>query len=308
MCEPLSSQHQDHRTGVALALLAVLILSPDSLIVRAVETSDAGVLAWRGTLVAGAMLAVTAWRGSLVQRFRAGGRAAFAAGCCWALATVMFVFSVRRTDVASTLAIVGAGPLFAAVFERLALHAHVPLRTWLASLGVVGGLGWIFVAGADRGALAGDLAALAGSLAFAAFLTLLRRGRTIDMTPSLVIGGVVTACVALASGGATVPGARDAALLAALGLVILPVSLALTTTATRHLPAAEVSLLGRLEAVLGPLWVWLVLGDAPPGTVVAAGTVIVGATSAHWIAAMRAGSRGRRSPAEASPEIVDVDR
>jgi len=304
MCEALSRQ-QDHRTGVALALGAVAVLSPDSLIVRTVQMPNEGVLLWRGALVAIVVLVITARGGSLRRRFGSVGVAGMAAGCCWALATILFVYSVRRTAVASTLVIVGAGPVFAAAMERLALHEPIPRRTWYASIGVAVGVAWIFAGSAGGDAFSGDLAALAGSISFAAFLTLLRRGRASDMSPSLVVGGVVTASVALAAGGAAqVPSARDGALLVMLGAVIVPASLVLTTRAARQIRAAEISLLGRLETVLGPLWVWLVLGDPPPAQVVAAGALIVAVTTLHSIAAIRADAHAEGG---ASAQVVDVD-
>jgi drug/metabolite transporter (DMT)-like permease len=149
------------------------------------------------------------------------------------------------------------------------------------------------------------VAALGGSLAFATFLTLLRRGRATDMTPALVVGGAVTCAIAIVGGGAHVPSGRDLALLGLLGLVILPVSLSLTMRAARRIRAAEVALLGRLETILGPLWVWLVLGDAPPPDVIAAGCLIVGVTTAHSIAALRADAR--EVPSRRSAHVVDVD-
>lgn len=300
MWEALSSQH-DARRGILLALAAVAVLSPDSLIVRTVRSGDEVVLLWRGGLVALAMLAVGVLRGDAPRRIRAAGVAGVAAGCCWAAATILFIFSVRRTAVASTLVIVGAGPVFAAAMERVALREPIPRRTWLASVGVAAGVAWIFAGSLGEAAFAGDVAALAGSLSFAAFLTLLRRGREGDMTPALVIGGTLTAVIALACGGATpLPSARDAALLVLLGAVIVPTALLLVTLAARHVRAAEISLLGRLETVLGPLWVWLALGDAPPGQVVAAGAVIVAVTTAHSVATLRAGSAS-------SADVVDVD-
>ena len=94
-----------------------------------------------------------------------------------------------------------------------------------------------------------------------------------------------------------------------LGLLILPVSLLLTMQAARRIRAAEVALLGRLETVLGPLWVWLALGDAPPADVVAAGALIVAVTTAHSITAIRADARAVE-PGEtvvASADVVDVE-
>jgi drug/metabolite transporter (DMT)-like permease len=55
----------------------------------------------------------------------------------------------------------------------------------------------------------------------------------------------------------------------------------------RYIPAAEASLMVLLETVLGPIWVWLVIGEVP--TVVAAigGIVIIGAIAGNSIVALR---------------------
>lgn len=52
----------------------------------------------------------------------------------------------------------------------------------------------------------------------------------------------------------------------------------------RYLPAAEVSMITMLEIVVGPLLVWAVLGEAPPGQSLIGGAVIVLAILAHaWV-------------------------
>ena len=45
--------------------------------------------------------------------------------------------------------------------------------------------------------------------------------------------------------------------------------------APRFLPAPEVSLILRLEALLAPLWVWLVLGEVPSRETLVGGSIIL---------------------------------
>ena len=57
-------------------------------------------------------------------------------------------------------------------------------------------------------------------------------------------------------------------------------SFVLLVTAPRYLPAPDVALVMLLEAVLGPLWVWLVLAEVPAretflGSAVILGTLIL---------------------------------
>jgi drug/metabolite transporter (DMT)-like permease len=44
---------------------------------------------------------------------------------------------------------------------------------------------------------------------------------------------------------------------------------------TRHLPAPDVTLIMMLEMLLGPLWVWLAMGETPGPATVAGGALIL---------------------------------
>ena len=48
-----------------------------------------------------------------------------------------------------------------------------------------------------------------------------------------------------------------------------------------HLSAAEIGLLSLLEIVLGPLWVWLALGERPEGAIVTGGLVVLAAVAVN---------------------------
>ena len=72
-----------------------------------------------------------------------------------------------------------------------------------------------------------------------------------------------------------------------LGLVILPVSSALITLGPRYLPAPEVGLIMLLEALLGPLWVWLVIREVPSIETLIGGATILAALTWMSIATIR---------------------
>ena len=56
---------------------------------------------------------------------------------------------------------------------------------------------------------------------------------------------------------------HDFALLAFFGAGQLGVGLILLVTGARLIPAAQSALLGMLEPILGPAWVWILLGERP---------------------------------------------
>jgi drug/metabolite transporter (DMT)-like permease len=281
---------RDHLRGLVLCAAGVIVISPDALIIRTVHTDAWSTVCWRGiftvvgTLV---MLAVLApgqrpreWRPTRPHLF---------AGALFAAASIAFVSALDRTDAASVLVIIAAGPLIASLLGRVFLHQQAPARTWLTGIAVVAGLSVIFWGSIGRGDADGDLLALAGATCFAGYLTVARAARPADMTPAIAIGGVVAALVGVVAGADLTIGAGDLLLLSILGLTILPVSLALVTRATRHLPAAEVSLVALLETFLAPMWVWLAVGEVPSTEVVWGGGVVVAAITAHSALALRDG-------------------
>ena len=61
----------------------------------------------------------------------------------------------------------------------------------------------------------------------------------------------------------------------------------LLTEGSRHLPAAEIALLGRLSVVLAPIWVWLGVGETPSTLTLTGGAIVVTAVMIHSIVGLR---------------------
>jgi drug/metabolite transporter (DMT)-like permease len=287
----------EHLRGLALCAIGVVVISPDALIVRSVGTDAWTTVTWRGvfTTVGTVALLLVLRRGDARGALRPTGPHLFA-GALFAAASIAFVSALDRTDAASVLVIIAAGPLIASVLGRVFLHQRAEARTWLTGIAVVAGLAVIFGGSIGRGDVDGDLLALAGATCFAGYLTVSRAARPADMTPAIAVGGVGAALVGLVAGADTWIGGGDLLLLALLGIVILPVSLALITRATHHVPAPEVNLVALLETLLGPLWVWLAIGERPSAEVLAGGILVVGAVTIHSVLALRA-DRDQDAPA-----------
>ena len=60
------------------------------------------------------------------------------------------------------------------------------------------------------------------------------------------------------------------------------------TLGPRYLPAPEVSLILLVETILGPIWVWLAIGEVPLETTLFAGVLIVGTLFVHTLMSLKA--------------------
>ncbi|MDW3118955.1 MAG: DMT family transporter [Roseovarius pacificus] len=63
--------------------------------------------------------------------------------------------------------------------------------------------------------------------------------------------------------------------MAVTGMLVLPLSFFLLSLASRYTHASNVSLLMLLETVLGPLWVWLGIGEKPTLAMLVGGGIVV---------------------------------
>jgi len=279
-----------HLKGAAICVAGVVTLSPDGLLVRLIATDAATLLFFRGLLMSLALLGflVLRYRGGVATRFAALGLAGVAAAALFALSTVCFVAAVRATTVANTLFILSAVPLIAAVFSRVFLGEAVAGRTWIASAAVIGGMA---VIGADSlriGAALGELYALMCALGWGGVMVLLRRAMLDEPTPVMALGGAIVALVALGAGPDFVVRPADAVYLGLLGLVVMPVAFGLISYGPRFLPAPEVGLILLLEAILGPLWAWIAVGEVPTPQATLGGAIILGTLALNFLAGWRA--------------------
>ncbi len=278
-----------HLRGLLITAAGVLVLSPDALLVRLIDTPAPTLLFWRGLLigVAFAVLVLMLHGRGAGAAVRAVGRPGIAAGLIFGASTTGFTLSVLTTAAANTLIIVATGPLFAALMSRVFLKEHVTPGTWAAIGLVFVGITLTAAGDAHRVPLAeavriGDGLALLTALLLAANLNLFRRMAAPDRSPALALGGFAAAAAFAPFARPLAVPAPDVPWLGLLGLVVVPGAFALISRGPRYLPAPEVSMLILVETVLGTLWVWAVLGEAPTPAAWAGGALVLGTLTVHF--------------------------
>ena len=293
-----------HAKGIVITAAGVLVITPDTLLIRLIATDPWTLLACRSLLMGLAMTAGLAlyYRSGTLACFRSIGGRGVLLSLLFAVAGILFVLALAYTSVANTLIIMSSAPLFAAFMSWLFLKEPVPPRTWLAVIATMGGVA-IVVGGSvgggnvgggnvgggnvGGGQLLGDLLAIAATAALAGCFTMIRSSREIDMIPAAALSGLIAGLAALPLASPFSLGTSDLGYLLLMGLLILPISFALTTIGPRYLPAPEVSLLMLLETFFGPLWVWLALREQPSAQALIGGAVIVTVLVVHSAVALR---------------------
>jgi len=108
-------------------------------------------------------------------------------------------------------------------------------------------------------------------------LVITRHRREVSMAPATCLSQLIVLVVAAPFAHPGQADARDMALLVALGVCQIGLGLVFLTIGGRLIPAAEVALITLLEIVLGPLWVWIALGERPGTTTLIGGAIVLAA-------------------------------
>jgi drug/metabolite transporter, DME family len=282
--------------SAALVVLAGVLWSTGGVLVKLVEAADSvQIVLYRSLFVIPVVAGFMAARGpgAVLASLLKVGWSGVLGGFLLAGAFITFVTALTVATVANAAFVLGATPLMAALLGRFMLGEPVRPVTWAAMAAAAFGVAVIAAPGLGPGRAAGTLLALASCSCFALFSVLLRRARSQDGTPWLLLGAVFSALVCallllLGRGsGSLVVGGRDLLACAAMGIVQIGCGLVAFTAGSRHLPAADLTLLAQTEVVLAPVWAWLVVGEAPAFWTLVGGTIVLGAVTIQAIAGTR---------------------
>ena len=218
---------------------------------------------------------------------RAAGLPGLISGLMWAIMFTAFIFALSLTTTANALVVMSVSPLLTALLSRIFLSDPVPLRTLIAACVAAAGIAWMF--SSDLSAhYAGMAIAFLIPVAAAINVVVLRAtAAKLDLVPAVMLGGALSCLIALTFALPFSSTPKDLALLAFLGITQLGIPCMLLVLASRALLAPEIALLGLLEVVLGPLWVWLGAGEEPGAATLTGGAVVLAALAGNEIAALR---------------------
>ena len=269
----------EYRLGLLLVTGSAIALSTAGFYSRAVGVDVWTTLFWR---CAFAGLLIFAWgvysNGSrfVTAMWALGGPGLSMAGCS-TVATMGFIAALSLTSVAKVMIIQATAPFVAAFLGRVwlkeRLDAAVLVTSGLAFVGVT-----IMVAGAyGHGSVAGDLLAIVMTAALGLLIALLRRWKHVSMLPAVVVAFLLAIAASAPLAAPFAVSGRDFFWLAMFGLSNAGIGWLLLTLGAPLVPAAETALLGVLEGVLAPLWVWLAFNEVPSTATLVGGALVLAA-------------------------------
>jgi drug/metabolite transporter (DMT)-like permease len=269
--------------GILLAIGATVGWSLSGVFVRYVPTIDPWTFnAWRGASMSCALLLwmLVRYRGDTIGHFR---QATFvpliATAGFFGIGSSLYILAMQQASVAAVSCVAATSPLFAAMLAWVWLGERTRLVVFVAIFVALGGVAIVAFgeSGASISGLYGSLVALLVALCFAGQSVTLRRYHSVEMAPSLIVGGFGIFIVVCLTVGLKPITWSELAVLAVMGTVQLALPLVLYMRGARYVPAVQMVLISLADAFLNPFWVWLVHGEVPDPGVFWGGALILGA-------------------------------
>lgn len=275
--------------GVFYAVAAAGFFSTAGVIVRRIDLPAWDVSFWRSVLLIAAIVPLLIWqRRAMWQDVRNAGPTLLYSALALSGSFVSFILALGLAPVANVLIVFGATPFITALLARAILGEPLHRHTFLAMAAAVVGLGLSVCGSLQAGAVMGMAVAFIVVLCMSVNYVIVRHRRDVGMTPSLVLAGAISAAVALPFAEPSHLTVEQVPWLILLGPGQLAGGLLLYMASLKRIPAGRAALLGLLELVLGPIWVWAIDGEKPGDLTLAGGAIVIGAAAANvWLDSRR---------------------
>jgi DME family drug/metabolite transporter len=207
---------------------------------------------------------------------------------------LFFVVATKLTTAANAIFLQYTAPIYVLILEPLFYKEKFRRADLVAVAACICGMSLFFVGKLRTQDVKGNLAALASGLFFAFYILLLRHphSQRVNRASSVIYGNLLLVIIATfvifytpASLAALEHiSMRDTGSVLYLGVVQIGVAYTLFTLGmARGVRSLDAAIVGYIEPVLNPLWVFLFLGERPSAWALTGGAIIIAAVTSHTI-------------------------
>jgi drug/metabolite transporter (DMT)-like permease len=206
----------------------------------------------------------------------------------YAALLILFVLATKQTTAANAIFLQYTAPVYVLVLEPLFYKEKFRLRD-LITVGVcVVGMSLFFVGKLRPEDVTGNLLALASGLCFGLYFLMMRnaKAREVNRASSVIYGNLLVVLIAAPAGLAVLPRmtSHDVWSVVYLGVVQIGVAYTLFTAAmARGVRSLDAGIIGYVEPVLNPVWVFLVIGERPSKWALVGGAIIIAGVIGHML-------------------------
>src|SRR5437588_2184299 len=284
MTSGISSSHQKKNSSPLMLVLGAAILwSTGGLFIKATHLSAFELSFGRSLLAAITIVFFTRREGFGINRISA------ITSILYAALLILFVLATKLTTAANAIFLQYTAPVYVLILEPIFYKEKFRVRDLATVVACVAGMSLFFVGKLRPEDVSGNLLALASGVCFALFFLLLRhsKAREVNRASSAIYGNLIVVLICapafFTAAGRGISGS-DLARIAYLGIVQIGFAYLLFTLAmARGVRSLDAGIIGYVEPVLNPIWVFLFIGEHPSNWAIVGGTIIIVSVIAHML-------------------------
>ena len=247
----------DRRQAILFLIITAVLWSTSGILIKILNWQPLAVLAGR-SLFSGLVFLVYLRR--IPRRFT---RWQWVAAICSVLTQLLYITSVKLTTAANAIFLQYTAPIYILILGYWFLREKPSRADWISMLVIFTGLGLFFGDRLSPGGFTGNLLAILSGATMALMTVAMRAQKDGSPAKSFLLAnllGLVIGGYAIFQQPWTV---SNWASIAYLGTFQIGLAFLLYSIAIKVIPALETTLIGTLEPILNPLWVFLFIGETP---------------------------------------------
>tara|TARA_B100000029_G_scaffold256968_1_gene253747 strand:+ start:72 stop:947 length:876 start_codon:yes stop_codon:yes gene_type:complete len=264
--------------GPILVFLGALALSFGGLLVKSFEGSTLWqILFWRSLFFTFLVIIflLLSYKRNIFTVLYKSGIPGLIGGIVLSIGFASYVFAMYETTVANTNFIIQTQALFLAILGYVFLKEKISKLTLTCIILAVAGIILMLGSSLSAGQMLGNFVAFIMPISFAILILIVRKYPMVDMIPLQLIAGIFATLIGLLMSSTIQVSLNDVFLGFVAGFFQVGLGFIFITIGARSTPAAFVGIIMLTEAVLGPLWAWLIINENPPFSVLLGGSIVI---------------------------------
>lgn len=188
---------------------------------------------------------------------------------------ILFVSANKLTTAANAILLQYGAPIYVAILGSIILKEKTTIADWITIAVVIFGMFLFFLDELQPGNLFGNIVAILSGIAFALYIIFMRKQKDESPIESTLLGNILTAIIGLPFMLSSSPTGSSWIGIVLLGTVQLGLSYILYSIAIKEVTALEAILIPIIEPILNPIWVFLVMREAPGRWAFIGGAIIL---------------------------------
>lgn len=279
---------------ITLVLIAVFLWSTGGLFIKSTTIDAYQVTFFRSLFAALTVLILTRKDGLRINAF------GILTSVIYALLLFLFVWATKKTTAANAIFLQYTAPIYILILAPFVIGEKFHIRDLVTVVIVLAGMSLFFVGQLRLEDYQGNAAALGSGVLLGLYILLLKHPRTVgnprlvgsaDYKPinpaiAVIYGNLLLAAATFPSGVSAIPTmtGMDWFAVTFLGVVQIGISYILFIKGVRGgTRPLDASLIGFIEPLLNPVWVFIFVGERPSQWALLGGAIIITSIAVHSI-------------------------